>query len=44
MSLTAILHDFAAQFERVPDGLPLDGIPVPQTPQPIRQDDEEISR
>lgn len=41
MSLTAILHDFAAQFERVPDGLPLDGIPVPQ---PIRQDDEEISR
>ena len=40
MTLAAILHNFAATFERVPDDLPRD-IPVPQ---PIRQDDEEISR
>lgn len=43
MTLAAILHNFAATFERVPDDLPRD-IPMPQTPQPIRQDDEEIRR
>ena len=43
MTLAEILHNFAATFERVPDDLPRD-IPVPQTPQPINQQDEEISR
>ena len=43
MTPFSILHNFGAEFERVPDDLPRD-IPVPQTPQPINQQDEEISR
>lgn len=43
MNLAAILHNFGAEFDRVPDDLPRD-IPMPQTPQPINpvsQSDEE---